>query len=31
MRVERQRDEKKVDRVGHAEGDDVDELKVQVD
>ena len=28
---EAERDEKEVDGVGHAEGDDVDELKVQLD
>ena len=30
-RCEVERDEKKVDDVGHAEGDEVDELKVQLD
>ena len=28
---EAERDEKEVDGVGHAEGDDVDEFKVQLD
>ena len=28
---EAERDEKKVDGVGHSEGDDVDELKLQLD
>ena len=31
MSCEVERDEKEVDGVGHAEGDEVEELKVQLD